>query len=83
MRNLTQKEIEILESRKCKSENWDEVFVSEQFDESDLEQIDHIHFSGRIEIGIFRTIFSLPGGVKKHSGLHHATLHNCTLGITS
>ncbi|NCC60232.1 MAG: DUF4954 family protein [Verrucomicrobiae bacterium] len=80
MRNLTQREIEILESQKCKSENWEDVFVSDQFNESDLEQIDHVQFSGRIEIGVFRKTFSLPGGMKKHSGLHHATLHNCTLG---
>jgi hypothetical protein len=30
-------------------------------------------------LGAFRKEFELPGGLKKHSGLRHVTLHNCIL----
>ena len=33
-----------------------------------------------MKLGIFRSCFSLPGGIKKHAGLRHVTLHNVTVG---
>jgi acetyltransferase-like isoleucine patch superfamily enzyme len=40
----------------------------------------HTRFSGEVKLGVFHTEFTLPGGIKKHSGLRHITLHNVTLG---
>jgi NDP-sugar pyrophosphorylase family protein len=33
-----------------------------------------------VKLGIFRSCFSLPVGIKKHAGLRHVTLHNVTVG---
>ena len=76
-RNLTANEIEALESRHCTAENWDNVLVAQEFKP---DYLNHVHFSGKIELGVFEKEFTLPGGLKKHSGLHHVTLHNCELG---
>lgn len=31
-------------------------------------------------MGVFHSEFMLPGGIRKHSGLRHVTLHNVTVG---
>ena len=31
-------------------------------------------------MGRFQEVFVLPGGLKKHSGIRNATLHNVTVG---
>lgn len=46
----------------------------------DIEYVNHVRFSGVVKLGAFRKAFTLPGGLVKHSGLRHVTLHNCTLG---
>lgn len=33
-----------------------------------------------MKLGVFHSDFILPGGIKKHSGLRHVTLHNVTVG---
>ena len=76
-RNLTANEIEALKSSRCMAENWDNVLVSENFEP---DYLNHVNFSGKIELGVFEKEFTLPGGLKKHSGLHDVTLHNCELG---
>jgi len=76
-RKLTAQEIETLESRHCTAENWDNVLVSKDFKP---DYLSYVNFSGKIELGVFEKEFMLPGGLKKHSGLHCATLHNCELG---
>ncbi len=37
-------------------------------------------FSGNVRIGAFHKEFELPGGMVKHSGLYHVTLHNVVVG---
>ncbi len=37
-------------------------------------------FSGKIRLGAFNSEFKLAGGMTKHSGLYHTTLHNVTIG---
>lgn len=76
-RRLRPEEIRILKSQSCYSEDWSDVWVPEI---PDIDHIHHVRFSGRIELGAFHQNFILPGGVTKHSGLRHVTLHNCTLG---
>lgn len=77
MRKLTTKEVEQLSAQSCVADSWDNVSVSEGFSP---DFIFHTRFSGEIRLGVFEKEFELPGGLKKHSGLRHATLHNCSLG---
>lgn len=76
-RRLTLEEIKILSSQECSADNWENIIVHEDFTP---EYIRHVSFSGKIKLGVFENQFELPGGLKKHSGIHHACLHNCELG---
>ena len=76
-RKLTSAEIDRLQQQMCSATDWSLIEVSEGFT---TEYIRYTRFSGKIRIGAFNKEFSLPGGMKKHSGLYHATLHNVTIG---
>ena len=76
-RNVTKEEILRLEQQSCVADNWGKVWVSEGFD---CSHIHHTRFSGEIKLGVFNTEFTLPGGIKKHSGIRQATLYNVTVG---
>lgn len=80
MRPLTPNEIDRLEAQGCSAESWNTIRVSERFSP---EYIRNVSFSGEIGLGVFEKVFTLPGGIKKHSGLFHATLHNCSIGDNS
>ena len=76
-RNLTPGEIARLERQMCHSADWERVLVSEGFTP------DHVfstRFSGDIRLGAFEKEFALAGGMKKHAGLYHVTLHNVEVG---
>ena len=45
-----------------------------------LKYIRRVRFSGHVRFGRFVASFTLPGGLKKHSGLRDVTLHNVTVG---
>ncbi|MCS3085297.1 DUF4954 family protein [Bacteroides ovatus] len=36
-----------------------------------------------MKLGVLDAEFTLPGGIRKHSGLRHVTLHNVTVGDNS
>lgn len=76
-RKLTEEEVGILERQACTAENWSAIEVGEGFS---VEHVRSVRFSGTVRIGAFNSEFTLPGGMKKHSGLYHATLHNVTIG---
>ena len=76
-RKLTLKEISELQAQMCTASDWSLIEVSEGFAS---EHIHHARFSGNIRLGKFTGEFSLAGGMKKHSGLYHVTLHNVTVG---
>ncbi|MDD2512053.1 MAG: DUF4954 family protein [Proteiniphilum sp.] len=76
-RSLTEGEILTLTENGCSSAEWGSVFVKEGFLP---DQIRHVHFSGKIELGQFEKEFTLAGGLKKHAGISHAVLHNCRVG---
>ncbi|KAA6333906.1 hypothetical protein EZS27_017733 [termite gut metagenome] len=76
-RNLTGDEILCLESQFCTANNWRKVTVIEGFNP---EYITQTHFSGNVKLGVFQSEFTLPGGIKKHSGLCRVVLHNVTVG---
>ena len=76
-RKLTEKEIERLHERMCTAEDWSQVEVADGFS---AEYVCHTRFSGRVKLGRFDKEFEMAGGIRKHSGLYHATLHNVTVG---
>ncbi len=76
-RQLTAEEIEILKLRHCTADDWSNVLVSPTFKP---DYLNHVNFSGKIKLGVFEKEFTLPGGIKKHSGLYRVTLHNCEIG---
>ena len=76
-RLLTEDEVFQLKSQSCLADDWNKVLVSENFK---TEYIHHTRFSGDVKLGSFDGEFTLAGGIKKHSGLRHVTLHNVTIG---
>lgn len=74
---MTAAEISRLKAQMCYSNDWDLIEVSDGFSS---DNIFYTRFSGNIRIGRFDKEFELAGGMKKHSGLYHATLHNVTVG---
>ncbi len=76
-RKLTPDEISSLKSQACFAADWNEIEVVEGFK---AKYVRHCRFSGKIRMGKFEKVFSLPGGMLKHSGIYYATLHNVTIG---
>lgn len=79
-RKLNIAEINQLTTQFCTAEDWSKINVVEGFSPY---HITHTRFSGEIELGIFEKEMELPGGLKKKTGLHHVTLHNCSIGNNS
>lgn len=75
-RNLTESEIRNLESNNCYCDNWKLVRVKNGFN---TDYVRDSVFSDNVTIGIFEKSFDLKGGVKKHSGIYRATIHNCDI----
>lgn len=76
-RKLTHEEVEILKSQMCTATDWDEIEVAEGFSP---RYVRWARMSGRVRLGAFSKEFLLPGGMRKHSGIYYATLHNVTVG---
>ena len=76
-RSLSAAEIAQLESQWCTAEDWNNISVSDNFSP---QHISHVSFSGQIRLGAFDKVYELPGGVKKHSGISRAVLHNVQVG---
>jgi hypothetical protein len=76
-RALSASEVQFLIERGCKSDDWSTVETS---DPDSLQYIRNVRFSGRVRFGRFSSDITLAGGLKKHSGIRNATLHNVTVG---
>ena len=76
-RKLTGIEIAALKSQMCSAADWAALEVAEDFSP---DHVFHARFSGKVRLGAFNKEFELAGGMKKHSGLYHVTLHNVTVG---
>ena len=74
---LTAEQIAVLEAQTCRCENWSEVTVAEDFNP---KYVRNVNFSGQVRLGSFNKIFTLAGGIRQHSGICHATLHNVIVG---
>ena len=77
---LTQQQIDLLVAAGCRSEEWERVKTSAP---DSLKYIRNVRFSGDVCFGKFDASFTLPGGLKKHSGLRNVTLHNVSVGDNS
>lgn len=76
-RKLTPEEVAQLEIQGCTAEDWALIDIHPELN---LKYLRHVRFSGRCALGKFEKSFTLPGGIHKHTGLFHATLHNTTVG---
>jgi len=76
-RKLTEPEIKTLTDQVCRSDDWGRIEVVEGFNP---EYIRNSNFSGDVRIGVFEKEVSFFGGVKKHTGIFNATIHNCRIG---
>lgn len=76
-RIITPEERALLEAAGCHFE--DDAVVETSAPET-LKYIRRVRFSGHVRFGRFAASFTLPGGLKKHSGLRDVTLHNVTVG---
>ncbi len=79
-RQLTEEEVGALKAAGCRSDEWERVQTSSP---ETLKYVRNVRFSGDVRFGRFASSFTLPGGLKKHSGIRNATLHNVTVGDDS
>lgn len=77
VRSLTKQEIIRLQSQGCECTDWALVKVSTGFDPHFVK---NARFSGKIKIGVLEKEFELAGGLKKHSCINNAVIHNCEIG---
>jgi carbonic anhydrase/acetyltransferase-like protein (isoleucine patch superfamily) len=76
-RKLTSEEIAQLERQDCRAQDWKSIEVGTGFS---TEYIHKATFSGNIQLGRLDEDFTFEGGLRKHSGIYNATLHNCEIG---
>lgn len=76
-RSLTQFEISQLQGQHCHCDNWEQIFVANGFDP---KHISYVRFDGEVYLGLFNKLYTLEGGVTRHSGIHRAQIYNCRIG---
>jgi len=76
-RKLTEREVQQLKEQGCIAECWTDIEVAQDFTP---EYVFYTRFYGKVRLGVFEGEFELAGGMKKHAGLYHTTLHNVTVG---
>ena len=76
-RKLTDLEIKTLADQLCRCDDWNRVEVAADFSP---EYIRNSNFSGDVRIGVFEKEVTFFGGVRKHTGIFNATIHNCRIG---
>ncbi|MBQ2211006.1 MAG: DUF4954 family protein [Prevotella sp.] len=76
-RQLTQEEINVLESNSCWAESWDNIQVADAFTPYGFHRV---LFYGDIRLGVFEKQVEVTKGFTKHSGITDATLRNVNIG---
>lgn len=76
-RRLLPEQIRQLEMQGCSAADWSTVLVDR---DTDLKYIRESRFSGEVRLGRFEKGFTMAGGIRKHSGIRRATLHNVVVG---
>ena len=74
---LTDLQIAALEEQSCRCDDWSNIEVADDFNP---KYVRNVVFSGHVRLGSFNRVFTLAGGIRKHSGVYHATLHNVDVG---
>ncbi len=77
IRQLTQEEIARLESRGCTCADWSRVTVTDGFT---TQHISNVEFSGDVRLGRLDGVFTMAGGLQRHSAICDVTLHNVSVG---
>ncbi|MDG5798963.1 DUF4954 family protein [Marinilabiliaceae bacterium ANBcel2] len=75
-RNLKAEEIFHLKQNGCYSDNWQTLFVTDDFF---VANIRNVTFSGSNYIGSLKKEFQCAGGVFKRAGIYNAVIHNCII----
>ena len=76
-RNLTNEEINVLESNSCWAEDWNHVMVDQAFTPYGFHRV---ILYGDIRLGKFEKQVEVTKGFTKHAGINDATLRNVTVG---
>jgi hypothetical protein len=76
-RKLTGIEIEMLAGQMCTCDDWNNVEVADNFNP---EYVRNSSFSGKIRMGVFDGEVEFFGGMRKHTGIFNASIHNCRIG---
>jgi len=76
-RSLTIDEIEMLERRGCTADDWSSINVAEDFNPN---YVSDVAFHGDIFLGVFDKHIEVEEGFSRHTGIHHATLCDTTIG---
>lgn len=76
-RSLTLNEISQLEKQSCRCDDWSLIQVDADFN---ADYISEVRFSGHVVLGAFSRWHTLDGGVKLHSGISRAHIHECSIG---
>ena len=76
-RQLTNEEINVLESNSCWAEDWTRVKVAEAFSPYGFHRV---VFYGDIQLGVFEKQVEVTKGFTKRAGINDATLRNVTVG---
>lgn len=74
---IDKKYIQDLVNQGCVADDWSCVEVSKGFSP---RYIHNVRFSGKVRLGRFDAEYELSGGLKVHSGVRNATLHNVAIG---
>lgn len=77
MRNLTDKEVAILQSNHCHADDWSQITVTEGFSP---EYCHNVSLHGICTLGDFSGSRVNEYGIKLQNGIRHARINNCTIG---
>ncbi|MEO2018390.1 MAG: DUF4954 family protein [Fuerstiella sp.] len=77
VRKLSSQEIEQLKTQGCTSWNWSEVRIATN---CDLRRVQRVQFSGRVQLGTFDRVITLPDGLCVYAGVYNVHLASVNVG---
>ena len=76
-RKLTELETELLINQGCRCDDWQAIGMTDDFSP---DYVFDVLFIGEVRMDGFTGEVELDGGVRRHTGLCHATIDTCTIG---
>ena len=76
-RKLTELETELLINQGCRCDDWQAIGVTDDFSP---DYVFDVLFIGEVRMDGFTGEVELDGGVRRHTGICHATIDTCTIG---